>query len=140
MSRRTLLRVVATALLLLAAASAFGQSPQFSATCQIGAPTTQGNDVTVTISAKITNNGTADSSDVTVTLANLTAKDEDFGSFPAVTVISAGGSVVLSQDFTLPQWAYDSWQNGGAPVFSVSYTLGGNSASEYVQATIVSQL
>jgi hypothetical protein len=139
MYRRTILSALSTTLLLLAAASAFGQSSQFSATCQIGAPTTQGNDVTVTISAKITNKGTEDASDVTVTLANLTAKDEDFGSFPAVTVISAGGSVVLSQDFTLPQWAYDSWQNGGAPVFSVSYTVGGNNASEYVQATFVSQ-
>jgi hypothetical protein len=137
MSRR-LLRGIARALFLFIAVAAFGQNAQFSAAYQTGTPTTQGNNVTVTVSTRVTNNGTADASNVTITLANLTAQNRDYGSFPTVTVFSAGGNVLLSQDFTVPKAVYDSWQNGG-PVFSISYTLNGTSASQTIQATIVPQ-
>ncbi len=140
MHRDTLFTTLARLLLLLAAATAFGQNSQFSSTYQTGTPTAQGNNVTVTLSTRITNNGTADASNVTVTLANLTAQNQDYGSFPVVTGISAsGGNVLLSQDFTVPQSVYDSWQNGGAPVFSISYTVSGNSASDLIQAAVVPQ-
>jgi|SRR5215813_6696120 len=133
---RCLFRRLAIALFLFTALTAFGQSAQFSAAYQTGTPTTQDDNVTVTVSTRVTNNGTADASNVTITLANLTAQNQDYGSFPPVTVISGGGNVLLSQDFTVPKAVYDSWQNGG-PVFSINYTLNGTSASQTIQATSV---
>ena len=90
----------------------------FTANYQTSAPVTQGNNVQLTFSVRLSNNSSSPLSGATLTLGN--SANRNYARFTDVSP-AVGGSVRLTQTVTVPQHEYAHWQNGGSPVLMLKY-------------------
>ena len=93
----------------------------FSGTFTLGTPVASGQDVQLTISFTVANNTPYDVSNATVALHEPRAARVTYGQLTGLS-LPAGRSAQVSGSFTVPRGLYESWQKGGAPAMSVSFT------------------
>jgi len=83
-------------------------------------PSSQDDDVCLTLTLVVRNPGNDAVSDVVITLEDPLGLDDSYGTL-ATESISPGEIVTLSSEFLVPRREYDTWQEEGRPFLRIAY-------------------